>query len=180
MAVNVNGNWTADNIRRWNRKMATPLKFATSPIPSGPRGPKDMKNNVYAGGVLEVAQKGGAKLDLMWDFMKFTASKEGGYWVQLNTSDVCANREGARDPRILESPDTGLGRKEFLPLFDQGGGAHTIKHPATIEINTEFNRPITPFLRDEVGNVRDAMKEANRLAQVKIDEFWLANPRAGK
>ena len=180
MAVNINGNWTADNIRRWNRKMTTPLKFAVSPVPSGPRGPKDMKNNVYAGGILEVAQKGGKNLDIMWDFMKYTASKEGSYWVQLNTSDVGANREGARDPRIIDNPDTGVGRKDFLPLFDQGGGAHTIKHPATIEINAEYNRPITPFLRDEVGNIRDAMREANRLAQIKIDEFWQQNPSAGK
>jgi ABC-type glycerol-3-phosphate transport system substrate-binding protein len=180
MGVNIGGNWTADNIRRWNRKMTTPLKFATTALPSGPKGARDIKVNVYAGGILEMARKGGPRLDLMWDFMKFTASKEGGYWVQLNTSDVCANREGARDPRIIDNPDTGVGRKDFLPLFDQGGGAHTIKHPATIEINTEYNRPITPYLRDEVGNIRDAMREANRLAQIKIDEFWQQNPNAGK
>ena len=179
MAVNVNGNWTADNIRRWNRKMQTPLKFATTPIPSGPRGAKDIKTNVYAGGILECARKG-PNLELMWDFMKFTGSKEGGYWVQLNTSDVCANREGARDPRIIDNPDIGLGRKDFLPLFDQGGGAHTIKHPAAIEVNAEYNRPITPYLRDEVGNIRDALREANRLAQLKIDEFWQQSPNAGK
>jgi multiple sugar transport system substrate-binding protein len=180
LAVNVNGNWCADNVRRWNRKMQAPLKFATTPIPSGPKGPRDTKANVYSGGILEMARKGGPKLDLMWDFMKYTASKDGGYWVQLNTSDVCASREGAKDPRIIDSPDTGTGRKDFLQFFDTGVGSRTIKHPAAIEIQTEYNRPLTPFLRDEVGNIRDALKEANRLAQQKIDEFWQQNPNAGK
>ena len=180
MAANIGGNWTADNVRRWNRKMTTPLKFATTAIPSGPKGPRDIKVNVFSGGILELATKGGPKLEQMWDFMKFTASKEGGYWVQLNTSDVCASREGARDPRIIDNPDTGVGRKDFLPLFDTGVGSRTIKHPAAIEIQTEYNRPMTPFLRDEVGNIRDALREANRLAQLKIDEFWAANPNAGK
>jgi ABC-type glycerol-3-phosphate transport system substrate-binding protein len=179
MAVNVNGNWNADNVRRWNRKISAPLKFAVSPIPSGPRGPRDPKNNVFGGGILEVARKGGPKLDLMWEFMKYTATKEGGYWVQLNTSDVCANREGARDPRIVDNPDTGVARKDFLPLFDQGGGAHTIKHPAVNEINTEFNRPINAYIRDQIANLRDELREANRLAQIKIDEFWQQNPSAG-
>ncbi|MGI8424569.1 MAG: hypothetical protein ACR2NO_10755, partial [Chloroflexota bacterium] len=176
----VGGNWTADNIRRWNRKMQTPLKFATTPIPSGPKGPRDTKANVASGGILEVARKAGPKLDLMWDFMKFTASKEGGYWVQLNTSDVCASREGAKDPRIIDNPDTGVGRKDFLPFFDTGVGSRTIKHPAAIDIQAEYNKPLTPFLKDEVGNIRDALREANRLAQVKIDEFWQQNPNAGK
>ena len=180
MGVNIGGNWTADNIRRWNRKMTSPLKFATTALPSGPKGPRDIKVNVYAGGILEHAQKGGKNLDLMWDFMKFTASKEGGYWVQLNTSDVCASREGARDPRIIDNPDTGIGRKDFLPLFDTGVGARTIKHPAAIEIQTEFNRPLTPYLRDQIGNLQSELKEANRLAQIKIDEFWQQNPNAGK
>jgi hypothetical protein len=160
--------------------MQTPLKFGTTAIPSGPRGPKDIKVNVYAGGILEMARKGGPRLDLMWDFMKFTASKEGGYWVQLNTSDVCASREGARDPRIIDNPDTGIGRKDFLPLFDTGVGSRTIKHPAAIEVQTEFNKPLTSYLRDEVGNIRDALKEANRLAQQRIDEFWQQNPTAGQ
>ena len=180
MGVNVNGNWCADNVRRWNKKMTTPLKFATTAVPSGPKGPKDIKVNVYAGGILELAKKGGKNLDLMWDFMKFTASKEGGYWVQLNTSDVCASRDGAKDPRILESPDTGTGRKDFLPLFDTGTGSRTIKHPAAIEIQAEYNKPITPFLRDQIGNLASELKEANRLAQIKIDEFWQQNPNAGK
>ena len=43
-----------------------------------------------------------------------------------------------------------MARKDFLPLFDQGGGAHTIKHPAVNEINTEFNRPINAYIRDEL------------------------------
>ncbi len=180
LAVNVGGNWTADNIRRWNRKMSSPLKFATTAVPSGPRGPKDIKTNVFAGGILEAARKGGPKLDLMWDFMKYTASKEGGYWVQLNTSDVCASREGASDPRIVDNPDTGVGRKDFLPLFDTGVGSRTIKHPAATEIQSEYNKPLTAFLKDEVGNIRDALREANRLAQQRIDEFWQQNPNAGK
>jgi ABC-type glycerol-3-phosphate transport system substrate-binding protein len=180
MAINVGGNWTADNIRRWNRKMATPLKFAVSPVPSGPRGPRDIKVNVFSGGILEVARKAGPKLDLMWEFMKFTASKEGGYWVQLNTSDVCANREGARDPRIVDHPDTGVGRKEFLPLFETGVGSRSFRHPVFAEINTEYNKPINAYLRDQVGNLRDEMREANRLAQQRIDEFWQQNPNAGK
>ena len=180
MAANIGGNWTADAVRRWNRKMQTPLKFGTTPIPSGPRGPKDIRTNVASGGILEVARKGGPKLDLMWDFMKFTSSKEGGYWVQLNTSDVCTSREGAKDPRIIDNPDTGVGRKDFLPLFDTGVGARTIKHPAAIEIQAEYNKPMTPFLKNEVGNIRDALREANRLAQGKIDEFWQLNPNAGK
>jgi ABC-type glycerol-3-phosphate transport system substrate-binding protein len=176
----VGGNWTADNIRRWNGKMTTPLKFAVSPIPSGPRGPRDPKTNVFSGGILEVAQKGGPKLDLMWEFMKYTATKEGGYYVQLNTADVAAGREAARDPRIVDSPDTGLGRKEFLPLFETGLGSRTIKHPAVVEINAEYNKPINDYLRDQIGNLRDGMREANRLAQQKIDEFWQQNPTAGQ
>jgi ABC-type glycerol-3-phosphate transport system substrate-binding protein len=180
MAANIGGNWTADNVRRWNRKMQTPLKFATTPIPSGPKGPRDTKVNVFSGGILEHARKGGPKLDLMWDFMKYTASKEGGYWVQLNTSDVCTSREGARDPRIIDNPDTGVGRKDFLPFFDTGVGSRTIKHPAAIEIQAEYNRPLGAYLRDEIGNIRDALREANRLAQGKIDDFWAQNPNAGK
>ncbi|CAA9216958.1 MAG: hypothetical protein AVDCRST_MAG77-512 [uncultured Chloroflexi bacterium] len=180
LGVNVNGNWAADNVRRWNKKMQSPLKFATTAVQSGPRGPKDIKTNVFSGGILEMARKGGPKLDLIWDFMKYTASKEGGYWVQLNTSDVCANREGAKDPRIIDNADTGVGRKDFLPLLDTGVGSRTIKHPAAIEIQAEYSKPLTPFLRDEVGSIRDALKEANRLAQQKIDEFWQQNPSAGK
>jgi len=180
MAVNINGNWNADSVRRWNKKMQTPLKFATAPIPSGPRGPKDPKANVFSGGIQEAARKGGPKLDLMWDFMKYTASKEGGYWTQLNTSDVSANREGARDPRIIDNPDTGVGRKEFLPLYESGLGAYTIRHPVAAEIDAEYNRPLTPYLRDQAGSVRDELREANRLAQQKIDEFWQQNPNAGK
>ena len=180
MAVNVNGNWCADNIRRWNGKMATPLKFAVSPIPSGPKGPRDTKTNVFSGGILEAARKGGPKLNLMWDFMKYTASKEGGYYVQLNTADVCASREGARDPRIIDSPETGLGRKEFLPFFDTGVGQRTIKHPAAADINTEYNKPINAYIRDQIANLRDELREANRLAQQRIDEFWQQNPEAGK
>jgi hypothetical protein len=160
--------------------MLTPFLFAFPPLPGGPGGPRDPKNNVYAGGILEVARKGGPKLDLVWDFMKYTATKEGGYWVQLNTSDVCASREGARDPRIIDNPDTGVARKDFLPFFDQGGGAHTIKHPAVNEINTEFNRPINAYIRDQIANLRDELREANRLAQIKIDEFWQQNPSAGQ
>src|SRR3989337_248483 len=98
----------------------------------------------------------------MWDFMKYTASKEGGYWVQLNTSDVCANREGAKDPRIIDNPDTGVGRKDFLPLFDTGVGSRSIKHPAASEINSEYSKARLAYLRDQVGNLRDELKEANR------------------
>jgi hypothetical protein len=112
--------------------------------------------------------------------MKYTASKEGTYYVQLNTADVGASREGARDPRIVDSPDTGLGRKEFLPLFETGVGARTIKHPAVVDINTEYNKPINEYLRDQIGNLRDGLREANRLAQTKIDEFWQQNPTAGQ
>jgi ABC-type glycerol-3-phosphate transport system substrate-binding protein len=173
MAV-IGGNWFADNIRRINKT----LKFAAAPIPSGPRGPRDAKTNVFSGGILEAARKGGPKLDLMWDFMKYTASKEGGYYVQLNTADVCASREGARDPRIIDSPETGLGRKEFLPFFDTGVGLHTIKHPAAADINTEYNKPLNAYLRDQIANLRDELREANRLAQQKIDEFFQQNPGA--
>ncbi|HEV2121510.1 MAG TPA: extracellular solute-binding protein [Chloroflexota bacterium] len=180
MAINVGGNWTADNIRRWNKKTGEPLKFAVAPIPSGPRGPKDIKTNVFSGGILEAAQKGGPKLDLMWEFMKYTASKEGGLNVQRNTADVAANKEAARDPEIVNNPETGLGRKEFYTLFETGSGSRTIKHPAVNEINSEFNKPINAFIRDQIGSLRDEMKEANRLAQQKIDEFWAQNPNAGR
>ena len=180
LAVNVAGNAAMDNIRRWDRKMTTPIKVAFSPIPSGPSGPKDVKVNAYSGGVLEAARKGGPKLELMWDFMKYTASKEGGYWVQLNTSDVAANREAAKDPRILDNPDTGRGRKEFLPFFDTGVGSRTIKHPAVADINAEYSKARLAYLQDKVGNLRDELREANRLAQQKVDEFWAQNPEAGK
>ena len=173
MAV-IGGNWFADNIRRINKT----LKFAAAPIPSGPRGPRDAKTNVFSGGILEAARKGGPKLDLVWEFFKYTASKEGGLNVQRNTADVAANKDAARDPSIVNDPETGLGRKEFYPLFEQGSGMRAIKHPATVEITNEYNKPINAYLRDQIGNLRDEMKEANRLAQQKIDEFWAANPGA--
>lgn len=173
------GNWFADNIRRANKRLNQTLKFNVAPIPSGPKGPRDPKTNVYSGGILEVARKGGPKLEMMWDFMKYTASKEGGLNVQRNTADVAANKEAARDPSIVGDPLTGLGRKEFYALFEQGSGARDFKHPAVVEVRAEYNKAITAFLRDEVGNVSDALKEANRLAQQKIDEFWQQNPTAG-
>ncbi|MDQ3699547.1 MAG: extracellular solute-binding protein [Chloroflexota bacterium] len=174
------GNWFADNIRRANRRLGQTLKFAVSPIPSGPRGPRDAKANVYSGGILEVGRKGGPKLDMAWDFMKYTASKEGGLNVQRNTADVAANKEAARDPSIVNDPDTGLGRKEFYALFEQGSGARDFKHPAAVDIRTEYNKAITAFLRDETSSLRDGLREANRLAQQKIDEFWQQNPTAGQ
>jgi ABC-type glycerol-3-phosphate transport system substrate-binding protein len=180
MAAINGGNWFADNIRRANKRLQQTLKFGVAPIPSGPHGPRDPKANIYAGGILVSAQKGGKKNDLSWEFFKYVASKEGGLNVQRNTSDVCANKEAARDPSIIDSPDTGTGRKDFLPFFDQGSGARTIKHPATVDISAEFNKPITAYLREQVGNLSDAMKEANRLAQQKIDEFFQQNPDAGK
>ena len=48
------------------------------------------------------------------------------------------------------------------------------------EIRAEYNKAITSYLRDETLNIRDALKEANRLAQQKIDEFWQQNPSAGQ
>ena len=82
------------------------------------------------------------------------------------------------------APDTtfgaGTGTTHFaFAGFDQGGGAHTIKHPAVNEINTEFNRPINAYIRDQLASLRDELREANRLAQIKIDEFWQQNPSAG-
>ncbi len=59
-------------------------------------------------------------------------------------------------------------------------GAQTVKHPAVNEIRAEYNKVITSYLRDETLNVRDGLKEANRLAQQKIDEFWQQNPSAGQ
>lgn len=170
-AVN-GGNWFADNIRRLNRTM----KFAVAPIPSGPRGPRDHKANVYSGGILEAARKGGPKLDLMWEFMKYTATKEGGLHVQRNTADVAASKEAARDPSIVNDPNTGLGRREFYTLFEQGSGSRTLKHPAANEINAEYNRPINAYLRDQIGNLRDELREANKIAQQRIDEYWATQP----
>ena len=178
-AVN-GGNWFADNIRRANKRLQQNLKFGVAPIPSGPHGPKDPSKNIYAGGILVSAQKGGKKVDLAWDFFKYVASKEGGLNVQRNTSDVCANKEAARDPSIIDSPDTGTGRHDFLPFFDRGSGARTIKHPATVDITAEFNKPINAYLKNQGGNLADAMKEANRLAQQHIDDFFAQNPNAGK
>ena len=178
MAAVVGGNWTADNIRRANRRMSQTLEFAVGPVPSGPQGAKDVKSNVYSGGILEVARRGGAKIDQVWEFMKFTATKEGGLNVQRNTADVSASREAARDPSILGNPDTGLGRKEFYALFDTGVGSRTIKHPATIELTAEFARPIWTFLGDQTMNIRDALKEASRAAQVKVDAILASIPKA--
>lgn len=180
MAFINGGNWFADNIRRANQRLNQTLKFAVSPIPSGPRGPRDSKANVYSGGILEVGRKGGPKLEMVWDFMKYTASKEGGLHVQRNTADVAANREAARDPSIVNDPETGLGRKEFYTLFEQGSGARDFKHPAAVDIRAEYNKTVTAFLRDETSSLRDALREANRLAQQKIDEFWQQNPTAGQ
>ncbi|MBI3969889.1 MAG: extracellular solute-binding protein [Chloroflexi bacterium] len=180
MAALLGGNWTADNIRRMNKRSGSELKFSVAPVPSGPKGPRDPKANVYSGGILIAAQKGGKKLDLAWDFFKYVGSKEGGLNVQRNTADVAANKEAARDPAIVNDPVTGLGRKEFYTLFEQGSGSRTIKHPAAVEINSEYNKPINDYLRDNIGNLRDGMKEANRLAQQKIDEFWSQNPNAGR
>ncbi|MGH2367497.1 MAG: hypothetical protein ACRDI2_04805, partial [Chloroflexota bacterium] len=109
----------------------------------------------------------------------YTASKEGGLHVQRNTADVAANKEAARDPSIVNDPDTGLGRKEFYTLFEAGRGSRTIKHPAADEINSEFNKPINAYLKDEIGSLRDGLAEANRIAQQRIDEFFAANPGAG-
>jgi hypothetical protein len=78
----------------------------------------------------------------------------------------------------VDSPETGTGRRDFLPLFDQGGGTRTIKHPATTDISSIYNSPITMYLRDQTGNLQEAMKEANRLAQQKIDDFFAQNPGA--
>ncbi|HEX2516223.1 MAG TPA: extracellular solute-binding protein [Chloroflexota bacterium] len=180
MAFINGGNWYADNVRRANRRLGQQMKFNVAPMPSGPRGPRDSKTNVYSGGILEVARKGGPKLDLIWEFMKYTATKEGGINVQRNTADVAASKEAARDPLITGDPDTGLGRKEFYALFEQGVGARDFKHPAVNEIRAEYNKAITSYLRDETLNVRDGLREANRLAQQKIDEFWQQNPTAGQ
>src|SRR5438093_5704298 len=174
------GNWFADNIRRANKRLQQTLKFGVAPIPSGPHGAKDPSKNIYAGGILISAQKAGKNLDLAWDFFKYVASKDGGLNVQRNTSDVCANKEAARDPSIIDSPDTGTGRKDFLPFFDQGSGARDFKHPAAVDIRAEYNKVVNAFLKDQTGNLRDDMKEANRLAQQKIDEFFQQNPQAGK
>jgi hypothetical protein len=110
--------------------------------------------------------------------MKFTATKEGGLNVQRNTADVSASREAARDPSILGNTDTGLGRKEFYALFDTGVGSRTIKHPATIELTAEFARPIWTFLGDQTMNIRDALKEASRAAQAKVDAILASLPKA--
>ena len=178
MAAVVGGNWTADNIRRANRRLSQTLEFAVGPVPSGPQGSKDVKSNVYSGGILEVARKGGPKIGQVWEFMKFTATKEGGLNVQRNTADVSASREAARDPSILGNPDTGLGRKEFYTLFDTGIGSRTIKHPATIELTAEFSRPIWTSLSDQTTNTRDALKEASRVAQAKVDAVLATLPKA--
>lgn len=179
MAAITGGNWYADNIRRFNKTNNTVLKFATAPIPSGPNGPRDHKANIYSGGILEAARKSGPKLDQTWDFFKYTASKEGGLNVQRNTADIAPNKEAARDPSIVNDPETGLGRKEAYPLFEQATGlARGFKHPAAVEIAAEYNKPINAYLRDQIGNLRDELKEANRLAQQRIDEFWAANPGA--
>jgi ABC-type glycerol-3-phosphate transport system substrate-binding protein len=174
------GNWYADNIRRANKRLGQTLKFGCAPIPSGPRGPKDNSKNIYAGGVLVAGAKGTKKLDQAWEFFKYIATKEGGLNVQRNTSDVCANKEAARDPSIVDSPDTGTGRKDFLQFFDQGSGARDFKHPAAVEIRAEYNKVVNAFLRDQTGSLREDMKEANRLAQQKIDDFFQQNPNAGK
>ncbi|MGH2370895.1 MAG: extracellular solute-binding protein, partial [Chloroflexota bacterium] len=180
MAGLLGGNWTADNIRRMNRRSGSQLKFGVAPVPSGPKGPRDPKANVYSGGILEAARKGGPKLDLVWEFFKYTASKEGGLNVQRNTADVAANKEAARDPSIVDNPETGLGRKEFYTLFETGQGMRSIKHPAFVEINSEYNKPLNAYIRDEIGSLRDGLAEANRLAQQRIDEFWQQNPSAGQ
>ncbi|HEX2185984.1 MAG TPA: extracellular solute-binding protein [Chloroflexota bacterium] len=180
MAALLGGNWTADNIRRMNRRSGSELKFGVGAVPSGPKGPRDPKTNVFSGGILISARKGGPNLELAWDFFKYVASKEGGLNVQRNTADVAANREAARDPSIVDNPETGLGRKEFYALFEQGSGARTLRHPAFTSINPEYNKPIDAYLRDQIGNLRDGLMEANRLAQQFIDEFWQQNPTAGQ
>jgi maltose-binding protein MalE len=176
LASIIGGNWFANNIRRMNQRNSTELKFDVSPIPSGPKGPTSPKANVYSGGILEAAQKGGPKLDLVWEFFKYTATKEGGLNVQRNTADVSASKEAANDPSIVNDPITGVGRKQFLKLFETGSGSRSIKHPVSSEINAEYNKPINAYLRDEIGNLRDALREANRIAQQRIDEFLAANP----
>ena len=81
----------------------------------------------------------------------------------------------------MDHPDTGIGRKEFLALFETGVGARTIRHPVYTEINTEYNKPISDYLNERLsGSIRDGLREANRLAQQKIDEFWQQNPTAGR
>jgi len=164
----LNGNWQADNIRRLNRE----LKFVVSPVPSGPSGPRDPANNVYGGGILICATKGTPKLPLVWDFFKFTASKEGGLAVQRNTADVSGNKEAARDPEILNDPDTGLGRKETYPLFDQARYLRYLKSPLATEIGQDLLNAVTPYLQGREGNLTGRLKEANRQAQLKLDEYW--------
>ncbi len=164
----LNGNWQADNIRRLNRD----LRFVVSPVPSGPAGPRDPVNNVYGGGILICATKGTSKLPLVWDFFKFTASKEGGLAVQRNTADVSGNKEAARDPEILNDPDTGLGRKEAYPLFDQARYLRYLKSPLATEIGQDLLNAVTPYLQGREGNLAGRLKEANRQAQLKLDEYW--------
>ncbi len=178
MGIIVGGNWIADDIRRVTTENNTSVRFTVSPIPSGPKGPRDPKTNLFAGAQQLSARKGTPKLDLVWEFFKYVSSKEGGMHVQRNTADVAANKEAAYDPSIVNDPLTGLGRKQFLPLFDvPKGGTRNFKHPAAGDIAREYLRPINAYLRDQTGTLREEMREANKLAQGHIDAFWAANPQ---
>ena len=96
---------------------------APPPSPAARGGPRDTKVNVYAGGILEVARKGGPKLDLMWEFMKYTASKEGGLLGAAATPRTSAPTARARATRASSTTRTrGSGARTSSPCSTPAWG----------------------------------------------------------
>ena len=181
MAFINGGNWYADNIRRANRRLRAAAEVQRGPLPQRPpRPPRPEDQRLQRGHPGGGAQgRAEARSDVgVHEVHRHQGGRDPTSSATPRTSPRTRKRRAIPPSPATRTP--GLGRKEFYALFEQGVGARTVKHPAVNEIRAEYNKVITSYLRDETLNVRDGLKEANRLAQQKIDEFWQQNPSAGQ
>jgi len=157
-----NGNWFWMPITIVNPTM----KVKNATFPGGPR--QKGKEFVFGGGTMVSIFKGAKHQDLAWEWLKFLGSEEGGYLVQIRTTDVSGHRKAANDPRIV---DKNLGRKQILPLFEKANAKAYLKSPIAQQFDTEMTRLGDRVLTKEMP-IKQALTEAVKATQKALDDWW--------
>jgi multiple sugar transport system substrate-binding protein len=156
------GNYYWDPIT----KLSPSLQVKNAAFPGGPDAAGKVSIGVGGNGL--TIPTGAKHSDLAWEFLKFLGSEEGGYLIQLRTSDVSDNIKAANDPRIVKEH---LGRQQVLPLFAQADQLYYLKSPATQDFNTAMSQMGATVLQKKMS-AQDALTQANQVVQAALDKYW--------
>lgn len=154
-----------DGYRNQVKQRKPEMNWTAAPVASGPMGPKDNRNNVYASGSTLSAQKGGKNLEQAWDFLKFSVQSEAGGNVQKSAGNVSASADE-------------YGLKQVLPMFPLAKGFRAPLHSAYASFEPIYFKAMNDYVTGaSTTPIRASLAETNRLIQNILDEYW-ASARA--